>query len=226
MGMSMTVPITMPYGGVVNYTKEDGTTEQRDMIFRFSGDDDMWVFIDGVLVMDIGGIHQAVEGEINFRTGQVTLSRGSENNPMGQTEFAMTANGIVDSSVALGTKASIWENTKTSNSQKVAFPGVNRWPADTEHVVQFFYLERGGCDSNLEIMTNIHLRNEKSAMVEKLWDKALYDPENGIDKREPVDVQVIRQAVMRELNADTGEHTIIGYTVVDHKGKSKTAIRN
>lgn len=238
MGMSMTVPITMPYDGQVEYIKPDGTTELKDMIFEFSGDDDMWVFIDGRLVLDIGGIHQPVKGTINFHTGQVEIASGTtadtggvdpRNQASGQYNnqysyvtgnFTMRAAGISDTNV-LGTNSSIWKDTKQGN-QAVAFPDDNRWPADTQHVVQFFYLERGGCDSNLEIMTNIHLRNEKSAMVEKLWDKALYDPENGIDKRKPVDVQLIRQAVMREENSSTHEHTVIGYTMFDHEGKVKT----
>ena len=74
-GLSMSVPFSLPKDpkAVVDTTGEP-------IIFEFSGDDDLWVFIDGKLAMDIGGIHQPTSGTINFQTGVVTVNNSTQMN--------------------------------------------------------------------------------------------------------------------------------------------------
>lgn len=72
-GLSMEVKFTLPKD-----PKAVTDSEGNPIVFEFSGDDDMWVFIDDVLVMDIGGIHQPIEGSINFQTGVVTVANQTQ----------------------------------------------------------------------------------------------------------------------------------------------------
>lgn len=141
-GMTMTAEFIQPPQGLVTLPGEG--TEGKPMVFSFSGDDDIWVFIDGVLVMDLGGIHNSAGGSIDFSTGQVTLE-----NP-GGTPAEITTTIRECYVKALGTEftgSGFTENTFADNSY---------------HTLQVFYLERGAGASNLKIDFNIKSRPENS----------------------------------------------------------------
>ena len=111
----------------------DGKYNDEDMTFSFSGDDDMWVFVDGVLVLDIGGIHNPVSGSINFRTGDVSVSGAKTVNSTGALAGPATLTEAF--SRVTGKK---WDSTPFST-----------------HKLQVFYLERGGMYSNCKIGFNL-----------------------------------------------------------------------
>ena len=129
-GMSMTTEFVQPAGGK--------TTDNKDMVFEFSGDDDVWVYIDGVLVGDLGGIHEKATLKINFATGEVKV-------------------GHVDG--ANGTKKEI-ENTnikakfEAAGADTTNFSG-NTFLGSTKHTLSFFYLERGAGASNMSLKFNL-----------------------------------------------------------------------
>ena len=58
------------------YLPKDLRISGEDIIFTFNGDDDLWIFVDGKLVLDVGGIHGQVKGVINFTTGEVKYESG------------------------------------------------------------------------------------------------------------------------------------------------------
>lgn len=140
-GMSMTTEFVQPNGGK--------TTKGEDMIFKFSGDDDVWVYIDGVLVGDLGGIHEKATLDINFATGEVKV-------------------GHVDG--ANGTKKEIEKTTikakfDAAGADTTNFSG-STFRDSTKHTLSFFYLERGAGASNMSLKFN--LTTLPSSEVEKV----------------------------------------------------------
>ena len=202
-GMTMAVEITMPYEGKI-YDKDTG--QSTPMFFEFSGDDDMWVFIDGKLVLDVGGIHQPVKGTINFATGDVIVSSGAPGATNRDGKFTMTAsNATVQTGPTFGDHTEMWNEGNVAGSL-----GVDKndptWRAGTKHIVQFFYLERGGCDSNLMLSTNLHLMAPKQVEVRKNWSNI---PE--ADRPDNIKVQLIRKAVSRDTKVNDDGVTVPAY---------------
>ena len=148
-GMSMEVPFVIPVGGqIVN----KATGQSSDMIFDFSGDDDVWVYIDGKLALDLGGAHQPVGGSINFRTGAVTTNA----DPLGADGNTVTHYNINGS----GTYA---PNLTTGAGNL----GISL-AAGTAHTMSIFYLERYAGESNLHMRFNIQAIPKDTVSVSKV----------------------------------------------------------
>lgn len=134
-GMNMSVPF---------YMSESGKDQNNnDMKFEFSGDDDVWVFINGKLVLDIGGIHAAIGGSIDFATGEVKYTFGS-----GGKVYAAQGKD--------GKQEEIQDKTYNLYSNF----GITREElASGENNLQIFYLERGAGKSNCKIKFNLQQKD-------------------------------------------------------------------
>ncbi|MGN1167953.1 MAG: SpaA isopeptide-forming pilin-related protein [Lachnospiraceae bacterium] len=113
----------------------DGKTNGESTVFQFSGDDDVWVFIDGKLVLDMGGVHQTVSGEINFETGEskVLYAYNSEK----EIDRAVESHNVYTDSLG-------YASTEE---------GRNGLSTGT-HTLTVFYVERGAGASNCKITFN------------------------------------------------------------------------
>lgn len=107
---------------------KDGKINGNDMVFNFQGDDDVWVFIDDVLVLDLGGVHDNYEGSINFKTGAVYVEKV---NKTGKPQYT-------DISTMFRKAGKTWDASDYKN-----------------HELKFFYLERGEGGSNCTIEFNM-----------------------------------------------------------------------
>lgn len=143
-GMSMTTEFVQPNGGK--------TTKGEDMVFEFSGDDDVWVYIDGVLVGDLGGIHEKATLKINFATGDVHVGHVDNANDPEKTIQDTTIRAMYEAAGADVSNFSI-------NSP-------NTFSDSTKHTLSFFYLERGAGASNMSLKFN--LTTLPSSEVEKV----------------------------------------------------------
>ena len=149
------------------YQPKDGKVNGEKMVFEFSGDDDVWVFIDDVLVLDIGGIHGAIDGSINFQSGEVKVG-GNGTTLAEQFIKAYMEKGLTNSEIT----SRLDSMFNKVDGKYTSFKNFS------SHDMKFFYLERGGGASNCKIKFNMPVLPEDSIRIGKEisnYDKGAYN---------------------------------------------------
>lgn len=145
-GTEFDIDFYMLETGRLETTDGDG----KDITFNFSGDDDVWVYVDGVLVLDLGGAHKASSGSINFSTMEVIYKAAVDSSdninsrsasPKTSDGYAVDGDYVTTVNLATLFAANGVEFNNTSSSKK--------------HTLQMFYMERGSVDSNCSISFNL-----------------------------------------------------------------------
>ena len=127
----------------------------HDLIFEFSGDDDFWLYIDDVLVLDLGGIHSAMDGSVNFRTGKV-IENGKESTLRERFETAYKAQ----------------HSDKTQDEVDAWLDGIFKdggtvFKDYSGHTMKMYYMERGAGASNIHMRFNLAPYTAGEVLLEK-----------------------------------------------------------
>ena len=215
--MQMTATFLQPRNGI--------TDRGDQMVFEFNGDDDMWVFINKVLILDIGGEHDAHSGTINFATGVVTVN--------------ISASQTVTTSLnKLYEEANVFPDGTTWNNEKISDYFVSTGARDSEgdliyrfkdydrYTMKMFYLERGAGASNLHVRFNLQTVPDGTVTVAKELDNT--DKEKYANEDFQFELYVEKKAEnwSEEHPIYTGEYEQVTKNNLDSLGIDATLRQN
>ena len=180
--------------------------KKEPMVYEFNGDDDMWVFIDGILVLDIGGIHDAHSGKINFATGVVSW------------KDCVTGGTPVESTTTikeLFKEAGYFPDGTAWNDNKVSdyFKG-DTFKDYSSHMMRMFYFERGAGASNLHMKFNLPVIPEGSVEVKKEL--------SNTDKEKYANVQFKFKVYAQKVKEDGNSYEVLTTKAKMTDGKEVT----
>ena len=171
-GTKLQMDFTLTDDGMVETEKADGTTEKTSIKFFFSGDDDVWVFIDGQLALDVGGAHGEVSGLLEF--GKADEKNNSVTAYVSRVKTGGTSDKDKDEK---NVKSAV--KTVTYNGEVINFYAqgttLNDLDKGKKHTLTMYYMERGMWESNMAVALNFPDNNE--LQVQKEVELSKVDPD-------------------------------------------------
>ena len=162
-GTKLQMDFTLTDDGMVETEKADGTTEKTSIKFFFSGDDDVWVFIDGQLALDVGGAHGEVSGLLEF--GKADEKNNSVTAYVSRVKTGGTSDKDKDEK---NVKSAV--KTVTYNGEVINFYAqgttLNDLDKGKKHTLTMYYMERGMWESNMAVAFNFPDNNELQVQKE------------------------------------------------------------
>ena len=194
----------------------------HDIIFEFTGDDDFWLYVDGVLAIDLGGIHSAYGAKVNFRDGTITYPVGGNDSLPKTLREAFTG--------AYKEKNPDATESEIDTYLDEYFDG-EVFKDYTQHTMKIFYMERGAGASNLHMRFNLSSVTEGKVLFAKsLTDKdgnELDESEVDLDKLKfPFQIEYTYNVHNDETNEDEPgeEWTLLGRYNIDSDNNATPSV--
>lgn len=160
-GTKLQMDFTLTDDGMVKTEKADGTTEKTSIKFFFSGDDDVWAFIDGKLALDVGGAHGEVSGLLEFGESKKDKNKNSVTAYVSKVKTGGTSGSDQDGEIV---------KTVKYNGEDINFCAKGTTLDDLDkgqkHTLTMYYMERGMWESNMAVAFNFPDNNELQVQKE------------------------------------------------------------
>lgn len=198
--------------------KEGKLVDGSPMTFNFTGDDDLWLFVDGMLVLDIGGIHDAASGSIDFATGVVTLVSNKTTTTTLQALFtqALKDQGKSDAEITAWMESNM---VKASNGSYTTFKNY------TSHEMNMYYFERGHSGSNCKLDFNLVTLDSSHIQIGKETENV---PETDKDKNYTFNAYVNYEGTDsdKDYTLYTGKYDVYNTATGTKDGETRTTDSN
>ena len=208
-GTQFTIPFTV--------TETGKNVDGSEMEFNFTGDDDVWVYIDGALVLDMGGAHNKAEGKINFAKQEATIRTGTSNAKLGNS---LTVGGRTPAEPNGNTTVK-FENimVKKSGSEPVTLDKYMK-KSGTVHELKMYYMERGMWNSNMSISYSF-VPLPSGLTLSKTLDTTDVNAglKNAVQGRDNFDFKIQKKNLKTD-EANYSDVENLGYTLYDYDDRT------